>query len=362
MSSTHASAGIPKTSGRTTSIADVRLVALGQNRAPEGLLTVAQAYDHVPFAVKRCFVVQPSGPGTLRGNHAHRACSQFLVCLSGQIDVAVDDSKAKAVHELRGPSHALLVPPGIWCSQTYKTSDAVLLVLCDQVFSEADYIRDYDVFVRDVDEKRALLERRPVRLNLGCGGRPLAGYINVDMDSLDKIRERYPHQTYDDGIVVVNYDIFNLPYGDSEVDEIRAEALIEHLPFLDEPRFFAEMVRVLKPGGLLHLTTVDFEKAAAQWLAAKDDWKDFFRADDEAIRNQHWFGTYSYTADNRWGYLTATFFGNQNGEGQFHTNCYSEAKLRAICRRLNLDVESFERFQWQGDRDHMLALSARKPR
>ncbi len=201
----------------------------------------------------------------------------------------------------------------------------------------------------------------PVRLNLGCGGRPLPGYINVDMDTLEQIRIRYPNQEFTDDMVVVQYDIFNLPYANNSVDEIRSEGLIEHLPFIDEPRFFYEVARILKPGGSLYLSTVDFEAAARQWLAADDDWKDFYRNDEESIFNQHWFGTYTYQPTNRWGYLTATFYGSQNGAGQFHTNCYSEAKLHAICRKIGLEVKAVDHFQWKGDRDHMLGLTAIKP-
>ena len=50
------------------------------------------------------------------------------------------------------------------------------------------------------------------RLNIGCGGRPLRGYINIDMDTLDQIRLRYPNQIFDDDLIVVQYDIFNLPF------------------------------------------------------------------------------------------------------------------------------------------------------
>jgi len=200
-----------------------------------------------------------------------------------------------------------------------------------------------------------------IRLNIGCGGRPLSGYVNIDMDTLEQIRERYPNQKFADDLVVVQYDIFNLPYSDNSVDEIKSEGLIEHLPFIDEPRFFHEVVRVLKPGGVLYLSTVDFEMAVKQWLAAEDEWKDFYRNDPEAILSQHWFGTYTYSSNNRWGYLAATFYGSQNGAGQFHTNCYSEAKLRAICKKLNLKVVSVDHFQWKGDRDYMLGLNAIKP-
>lgn len=204
-------------------------------------------------------------------------------------------------------------------------------------------------------------KNQPIRLNLGCGGRPLHGYINVDMDTLEQIRLRYPNQEYSDDIIVVQYDIFNLPYGENSVDEIRSEGLIEHLPFIDEPRFFYEVARVLKPEGILYLSTVDFERVARQWLAAADDWRDFYRNDEESILNQHWFGTYTYEPNNRWGYLTATIYGSQNGSGQFHTNCYSEAKLRAIFKKVNLDVVSVDHFQWKGDRDYMIGITAKKP-
>ncbi len=199
-----------------------------------------------------------------------------------------------------------------------------------------------------------------IRLNLGCGGRPLRGYINVDMDTLDQIRARYPNQTFEDDLIVVQHDIFNLPYPSDSVDEVRSESLIEHVSFVDEPKFFHEVLRVLKPGGSLYLSTVDFEMAAKQWLEAEDNWKDFYRDDQGAILKQHWFGTYTYKPTNRWGYLTATLYGSQNSAGQFHVNCYSEAKLRAVCKRLNLEVVSIDRFQWKGDRDHMLGLSAIK--
>ncbi|MEA9598552.1 methyltransferase domain-containing protein [Polynucleobacter sp. AP-Sanab-80-C2] len=199
-----------------------------------------------------------------------------------------------------------------------------------------------------------------IKLNLGCGGRPLEGYINVDMDDLSAIKRRYPHQNFRDDLVLVQYDLFNLPYENDTVDEIRAEGLVEHLPFKDEPRFFYEIERILKPGGILYISTVDFEMAAKQWLLAKDDWQDFYRDDADAIASNHWFGTHTYEPSNRWGYLTATFYGSQNGDGQFHTNCYSEAKLRAICKKINLEVVKIEKFQWKGNRDHMLGLTATK--
>ena len=199
-----------------------------------------------------------------------------------------------------------------------------------------------------------------IRLNLGCGGSPLLNYVNVDMDSLEVLRGRYPNQHFSDELLVFDYDIFNLPYGDGTVDEIRADSLIEHLPFVDEPRFFYEALRALKPGGLLRLSTPDFEVAVREWLAAKDEWKDFYRNDPQAIRDKHWFGQYSYSTENRWGYLSAMIFGSQNGAGQFHTNCYTGPKLHEFLKHLGFKELETTRSRWKGDRDVMIQILAQK--
>jgi predicted SAM-dependent methyltransferase len=199
-----------------------------------------------------------------------------------------------------------------------------------------------------------------IKLNLGCGGRPLSEYINIDMDTLDQMRKRYPNQEFSDDLIIEQYDLFNLPYEDSSVDEVMSDGLIEHISFIDESRFFYEVKRVLKPGGMMRLSTVDFEKTVKAWLDYDDDWKGFFKNDTQSINDEHWFGTYSYNSKNRWGYITATLYGSQNGLGQFHTNCYTDKKLHAICKHLDMSVVGIKKMKWKGDRDHMLELTAIK--
>ena len=60
------------------------------------------------------------------------------------------------------------------------------------------------------------------------------------------------------------------------------------------------------------------------------------------------------------GYLTATFYGSQNGKGQYHKNCYSKNKLRAICKKMGFKVLSLNNFRWKRNRDHMINLVAKK--
>lgn len=203
--------------------------------------------------------------------------------------------------------------------------------------------------------------RRDIRLNLGCGGRPLPGYINVDLDGLENLKTRYPSEQFSESVEIFHYDILHLPFQDSSVSEVRTDSLVEHLSFVEEPLFFSEVRRVLAPGGLFDFSTPDFEDAVRLWLAAKDDWKGFYRNDPEAIARNHWFGNYSYSTENRWGYLMAMIFGSQNGSGQFHKNCYTVAKIRAILLYLGLEEIEISKYRWKSDRDLMLRVRAVKP-
>jgi len=110
-----------------------------------GDLTVMEELNNVPFSIARVFVVRaPSG--AIRGQHAHRTCVQFLTCPSGSIEVICDDGEQTMTCLLDRPDMGLLIPPSIWAQQVYKEDGTVLTVLCDRLFEEADYIREYEAF------------------------------------------------------------------------------------------------------------------------------------------------------------------------------------------------------------------------
>ena len=189
-----------------------------------------------------------------------------------------------------------------------------------------------------------------MKINLGCGSTPLEGYINVDMDTLEDLRTRYPNRKFADDIIIKQWNIFDLPIENDAAEEVRSDCLFEHLNFIEEKRIFYEVKRVLKVGGVFNLSVPDFEQIAKLWLDAKDDWKDWFRDDDEAIQQKHWFGTYEYSFKNKWGFIIPCIFGSQNGEGQYHKNCYTLNKLKNIFEKLEFNIIHHEYYQWpRGD-------------
>lgn len=115
-----------------------------------GYLTAGEVpSDAIPFEPKRWFLVYDVPGREIRGEHAHRVCHQFLVCVSGRVSVAVDDGKQRAEALLDDPTIGIYIPPGIWGSQFRYEERAVLLVLASHPYDPDDYIRDYDTFLSE---------------------------------------------------------------------------------------------------------------------------------------------------------------------------------------------------------------------
>jgi dTDP-4-dehydrorhamnose 3,5-epimerase-like enzyme len=125
------------------SVNDVRWIDLPSR--DQGQLVVMQALAEVPFSLARVFMVRADA-GATRGRHAHRQCSQLLVCVNGTVDVKCEDAANEAAFVLDSPARGLLVPPSIWASQLYRDPGSILLVLCDRAYEPEDYIRDYPEF------------------------------------------------------------------------------------------------------------------------------------------------------------------------------------------------------------------------
>lgn len=131
----------------------VREIDFPQNTAENGNLIVMEGLTHIPFSIARVFVVL-APVGAVRGQHAHKVCTQLLTCPVGEIEVTCHDGLQSETFLLNRPNRGLLIEPGIWAQQFYRASSAVLTVLCDQPYDSRDYIRDFEEFKAYKDARR----------------------------------------------------------------------------------------------------------------------------------------------------------------------------------------------------------------
>jgi len=91
---------------------------------------------------------------------------------------------------------------------------------------------------------RSAPNRSPARLHIGCGQQAIPGWINIDNQGLPGV----------DQVLDVTR---GLPFAD--VAAVYAEHFLEHLGFEDGLAFLAECRRVLRPDGVLRLSTPNLE-------------------------------------------------------------------------------------------------------
>ncbi len=111
-----------------------------------GWLVALEGERNVPFPIKRAYYIFGTRPGVRRGKHAHRQLTQMMVCIAGRCTVLLDDGKASVEVELARNDRGLMLDRMIWHEMYDFSPDCVLLVLADNRYDEADYIRNYDVF------------------------------------------------------------------------------------------------------------------------------------------------------------------------------------------------------------------------
>lgn len=132
---------------------NVKLLELPRVEDIRGSLTVGEFERSIPFLAKRYFMVFDVPSVETRGEHAHRVCHQFLICVRGSVSVVADDGQKRREFTLNRPDLGLHLPPMVWGIQYKYSPDALLLVFASHYYDSNDYIRDYDQFVAEANVK-----------------------------------------------------------------------------------------------------------------------------------------------------------------------------------------------------------------
>lgn len=113
-----------------------------------GELLVREVGSSLPFTPQRVFVILNVPGKHVRGDHAHKELKQYLVALSGSVNVVLDDGNCREHILLNSPQLGLYVPPMTWCTLYGYTPGAVVMALASAPYDAEDYIRDYEEFCR----------------------------------------------------------------------------------------------------------------------------------------------------------------------------------------------------------------------
>lgn len=125
-----------------------RFIALKTASDVRGTLSACEFEAVLPFTPTRLFNVYGVDSEFGRGDHAHRACAQFLTVPAGALRVMLDDGVFRVDLSIADPSEGLLIPPMVWSSQYAHRPGTVLTVLASLPFDETDYVRSYGDFIR----------------------------------------------------------------------------------------------------------------------------------------------------------------------------------------------------------------------
>lgn len=100
------------------------------------------------FKIERIFFLS-SNSKCLRGDHAHKVCTQIFLSLNGNIEITIENKSGLKKLKLLEFKKLLKVPPLNWVKINMKKKQ-LLMVICDKKFSEKEYIRNYSTFLKQI--------------------------------------------------------------------------------------------------------------------------------------------------------------------------------------------------------------------
>lgn len=127
-------------------IKNCKIIEFPKITEPRGNLTFIEGNRHIPFDIQRVYYLYDVPGGAERGGHAHKGLHQLIIAMSGSFDVLLDDGYERKRFHLNRSYYGLYVCPMIWRELDNFSSGSVCLVLASNLYDEADYYRDYELY------------------------------------------------------------------------------------------------------------------------------------------------------------------------------------------------------------------------
>lgn len=116
--------------------------------------TISVAESQIPFKIKRVYYIYNLNiQNAIRGKHAHKMLEQVIFCINGSCEMKLDDGRRQQSVVLNKANTGLYLGIDLWHIMNHFSSNCILLVLASDIYRESDYIRDYDTFIRYINQK-----------------------------------------------------------------------------------------------------------------------------------------------------------------------------------------------------------------
>ena len=110
-----------------------------------GNLISIEAEKTIPWNFKRVYYLYGL-TNEPRGFHAHKKLRQFFICMNGSCDIKLENANETIVINLANPNEGVFIDEMVWHEMYNFTKDCVIMVLAEDFYDEADYIRNYEQY------------------------------------------------------------------------------------------------------------------------------------------------------------------------------------------------------------------------
>lgn len=129
-------------------VVDTKEIKLPKILDDRGNLTFIEGEKHIPYKIKRIYMIYDVPGGEKRGSHAYKELEEVIISLSGSFDLVVEDGENTKTFTLNRSYYGVYVPKGLWRTLQNFSTNALCLVLASTEYNEEDYIRNYDDFIK----------------------------------------------------------------------------------------------------------------------------------------------------------------------------------------------------------------------
>lgn len=106
-------------------------------RDSRGSLSVIEKF--LPFNIKRVYYLYNFKKKS-RGKHKHKKNKQFLICISGKIQLKVINKNKTKLFNLSNPRRGIYLAPDDWHEILPKKKNTIVLLFASHFFDNKDYL------------------------------------------------------------------------------------------------------------------------------------------------------------------------------------------------------------------------------